>query len=126
NSHWDSTVGRYDNSVQDFMGYHTAFAGTDSTGRAQVIHYAVVPYPGGSVGNTSLSWLPSFNDLTEVTSRELADAITDPNLGYNTMGWYDDTLHGEAGDLCNGLTVYLAGYAVQRIAEQHDHPMTPG
>jgi hypothetical protein len=112
-------------SQNAFLGYHSAFAGTDRWGRAQDIHYAIIAYPGGTVGNASLSWLSSLNDMTEVTSHELAEAITDPNANYRTLGWYDDTLNGEVGDLCNAQTVYLNGYAVQRIVDQNDQPMTP-
>ncbi len=126
NNYWDSKVGRYDNSIQDFLGYHQAFAGTDEWGNAQEIHYAVVTYPGGTVGNAGMSWLTTLNNLTEVTSHELAEAITDPNIGDSSkaLGWYDNNL-GEVGDVCNGQIAYLAGYAVQRIADQNDQPMTP-
>jgi hypothetical protein len=127
-SFWDSARGRYDNSVQDFLGYHGAFAGSNG----QDIHYAVIAYPGGSihlssgtVANAGLSWLSSFNDMTEVASHELAEAITDPNVNYKTLGWYDDQLNGEVGDLCNAQMVYAAGYAVQRIVDRNDQPMTP-
>jgi hypothetical protein len=124
NNYWNSNVGRYENSIQDFLGYHGAFAGTDYYGRAQDIHYAVVTYPGGSVGNASLSWLSTLNNMTEVTSHELAEAITDPNINYKTLGWYDNA-QGEVGDICNAQMVYLNGYAVQRIVDRNDQPMTP-
>src|SRR5438552_6149363 len=90
-SYWDSKLGRYETSTQDFLGYHTAFAGTDMWGRAQDIHYAIVTYPGGT--NTNVYLLSALNDMTEVTSHELAEAITDPNVGYKRIGWYDDNLH---------------------------------
>jgi hypothetical protein len=112
-------------SQNTFLGYHAAFGGTNAWGQAEDIHYAIIAYPGGSVGNANLSWLSSLNDMTEVTSHELAEAITDPNIGYKTKGWYDDTRNGEVGDLSNGQMAYLNGYAVQRIADPNDQAMTP-
>jgi hypothetical protein len=115
-------------SQNNFLGYHWAFAGTDAAGHPADIHYAVITYPGGSVGNASLSWTSALGQLTEVTSHELAEAVTDPNDGYKTLGWYDDSKAGglgETGDIVNGQTVYLNGYAVQRISDKNDQAMTP-
>src|SRR5262249_1084441 len=61
----------------------------------------------------------------EIASRELAEAIVDPDLNYKTKGWYDDAFNKEVGMLCNLSTVYLNGYAVQRIVDHNDQPMTP-
>src|SRR5262245_33856070 len=41
-------------TTQGILGYHGAFAGQDATGHPAVIRYAVVAYPGGSVGNSSM------------------------------------------------------------------------
>src|SRR5262249_5492029 len=112
-------------SQRDFLGYHGAFAGTDVYGRAADIRYALIAYPGGSVGNGALSWLSTRDGLTEVTSHELAEAVTDPNVNYRGLGWYDDALNGEVGDIVNGQTTYLNGFAVQRIADKNDQAMTP-
>jgi hypothetical protein len=125
NDLWDSVKGRYDNSIQDFLAYHWAFAGTDSSGRTQDIHYAIITYPGGSVGNASRSWLNALDTMTLSASHELAEAVTDPNVNYKTLSWYDDTLNGENGDITNAQTVYLNGYAVQRIPDKNDQAMTP-
>ncbi len=124
-SSWDSSASRYDNSIQDFLGYHGAFAGRDALGRAADIHYAVIAYPRGGVGNAGLSWLSDFNSMTVTASHELAEAVTDPNINYRALTWYDDTNNGEVGDLCNASTVYLGGYAVQRIVDKNDQAMTP-
>jgi hypothetical protein len=112
-------------SQKNFLGYHGAFAGKDALGHAADIHYAVIPYPGGSIGNGSLSWLSTLGTLTEVTSHELAEAVTDPNVNYKSLGWYDTTNNGEVGDIVVGQTVFLDGYAVQRIADKNDQAMTP-
>jgi hypothetical protein len=114
-----------DTSQNDFLGYHSAFAGTDAYGNPADIHYAVIAYPGGSVGNASIPWLSATGQLTEVSSHELAEAVTDPNVGYKTGGWYSGGNTGEIGDLSNAQTVYLNGYAVQRIADRNEQAMTP-
>jgi hypothetical protein len=114
----------FGNSQSNFLGYHGAFAGKNASGQAADIHYAVVAYPGGSVNNAGISYVSTVGDLTEVTSHELAEAATDANINYKTAGWYDPQ-GGEIGDLAVGQTVYLDGYAVQRIADQADQPMTP-
>jgi hypothetical protein len=113
------------NSQTGFLGYHGAFAGTDGSGRAADIHYAVITYPGGTVGNASMSWLSAMQQMTEVTSHELSEAVTDPNIDYKSLTWYDSAQNGEVGDIVNGQTVFLNGYAVQRISDQNDQAMTP-
>lgn len=114
------------NSQKNFLGYHGAFAGTDANGNPADIRYAVISYPGGSVGNVKLSWLTTNDQLTKVTSHELAEAVTDPDVNYQALGWYDDgAKEGEIGDLAHSQTVYLNRYAVQRIADANGQPMTP-
>src|SRR4051794_29031141 len=58
-------------------------------------------------------------------SRELADAVTDPDLNYKAAGWRDDTFvnpDGSQGTVAGAVsdlqTVWLNGYAVQRVAER--------
>jgi len=111
-------------SITNFLGYHGAFAGTDRYGHGVDIHYVVVAYPGGSVGNASSSLSP-LNGMTVVTSHEVAESVTDPNVNYKQLGWYDSQLNGEVGDLAAGQYVTLNGYTVQRIVDQHDQAMTP-
>src|SRR5262249_16796659 len=90
------------------------------------IHYAVIAYPGDSVRNGAIPWLSTLGQLTEVTSHELAEAVTDPNGGYKAEGWNDDAqVYGEGGDLANLHTVYWNGHAVQRTADRNDQAMTP-
>jgi len=80
--------------------------------------------PGGSIGNATLSWLSTLKTMTEVTSHELAEGVTDPDVNYKSLGWYDNA-NGEVGDIVNGETVFLNSYAVQRISDQSDQAMTP-
>src|SRR5262249_17283752 len=46
-------------------------------------------------------------------------------VGYKTEGWDSGGNTGEIGDLSNAQTVYLNGYAVQRIADRNEQAMTP-
>ena len=106
-------------SVNTFLAYHSSFLYNGGE-----VAYAVVPYHG-SAGNAQDLWLNSFDSMTVASSHELAEAITDPT-GY---GWYDRS-GNEIGDIVNGSTVYLNGYAVQReaaIAGSQDNylAMTP-
>jgi hypothetical protein len=112
------------NSQNAFTGYHGAFRGVDALGHGADIHYAVIAYPGGTAGNAGRWWLNALDTMTLTASHELAEAVTDPNVNYKTLGWYDDQL-GEVGDITNTQTVYLNGYAVQRIADWNDQAMTP-
>jgi hypothetical protein len=131
-------------SANNFLAFHSSFQYTDTSTWSQYdVPFAVVAYPGGtspvSVGglpagvhlqlNYSVPWLPGVNQLTEATSHELAEAVTDPLCDFfGEAGWYDNAKgveHGEVGDLANLQTVYLHGYAVQRIADQNDQAMTP-
>jgi hypothetical protein len=110
-------------SVNSFLGYHGAFAGRTASGQAIDIHYAVMAYPGspnptfGSQGFAS-----AFDQLTDVSSHEIAESVTDPNVNYKALGWYDDALNGEIGDLTNARTT-LNGYVVQEVVNKSDQPM---
>ena len=111
-------------SQTNFLGYHSSFYGYDASGQDALIRYAVIAYPGGDVGNATIPWVSTTGQLTEVTSHELAEAVTDPDVGVGILTWYDDQ-KGENGDICVGQTVYLNGYAVQRISDLNDQGMTP-
>src|SRR5947209_2523441 len=72
---------------QGILGYHGAFAGPNGA----TIRYAVIAYPGGTVRNSSLG-TGTQDQLTAVTSHELAEAVTDPDVNYRQLGWYDNRL----------------------------------
>ena len=104
-------------STRGVLGYHGAF--TAASGAA--VRYAVVAYPGGAVHNSSLGTAP-FDQLTAVTSHELAEAVTDPDVNYRTLGWYDPQ-KGEIGDITESnpaALVRLDGYLVQEVANKSD------
>jgi hypothetical protein len=107
-------------SVGGFRGYHTAFAGPGGA-----VHYAVIAYPRGTVHNGSVSFLSDIDSITKTASHEIAEAATDPNIGYSTKGWYDDAKDGEIGDINNDRVMYVNGYAMQRVIDQNDYNMTP-
>jgi hypothetical protein len=79
-----------DTSAKDFAGYHDY--DFDSDGFA----YAVIPYDDR---------LANPQHMTEYASHELAEAITDPEPGDTTLGWYDNR-NGEVGDI--PVSMYLA------------------
>jgi hypothetical protein len=110
------------NSRQNFLGYHGAFAGHTASGQAIDVHYAVIAYPGGSVGNASNS-AAAIDDLTSVASHEVAESMTDPNVNYKTLGWYDPA-RGEIGDITEQYLVRLNGYLVQEVAGKNDRPLS--
>lgn len=85
-------------SCQAFCGYHNDINGQ--------IFYAVMPYPGcaGCLGSQTV-----LEALTETSSHELCEAITDPIPG---QGWYDDT-NGEIGDICAWQAKKVGDYTVQ-------------
>ena len=85
-------------SCSQFCGYHGAFGGN--------IYYAVIPY----VNCNGCVFPGNFLDtLTEVSSHELCEAITDPALST----WWDQNTGDEIGDICNRQTATLGGYVVQ-------------
>ena len=80
-----------------FCGYHGAAGG---------VYYAVIPYATCS----GCAFAGDFLDtLTEVSSHELAEAVTDPALN----AWWDPASGNEIGDICNRQTVRLGGFLVQ-------------
>jgi hypothetical protein len=102
------------NSVNDFLGYHNSFQYSNpSTGAKEDVYYAVIAYPGNP--NLSLEFLTGFQTLTEITSHELAEAVTDPTPDTLTRsGWFDSNL-GEVGDLEELDYSTLNSYVVQDL-----------
>jgi hypothetical protein len=104
-------------TTQGVLGYHGAFAGANGA----TIRYAVIAYPGGTVHNSSLG-IAANDQLTSVTSHELAEAVTDPDVNFSRLGWYD-TRRGEIGDITENnpaAQVRLDGYLVQEVADKND------
>jgi len=101
-------------SCQQFCGYHGTYVNNSLS-----IPYGVMPdlfAPGcnGRCGGDS-----TFQNLTSVSSHELAESITDAEVGIASvfdrpLAWYDQNSNAEIGDLCNHQHVVVAGYTVQR------------
>ena len=108
---------------QGILGYHTAFVGANGA----AIRYAVVVSPGGAAGNSVLpEATTAIDQLTAVTSHELAEAVTDPDVNSNVnngrLGWFDPQ-RGEIGDIEENnpnAFVRLDGNLVQEVADQND------
>jgi hypothetical protein len=108
---------------QGILGYHTAFVGANGA----PIRYAVVVSPGGAAGNSVLpEATTALDQLTAVTSHEVAEAVTDPDINSNVnngrLGWFDPQ-RGEIGDIEeNNPAAYvrLNGNLVQEVADQND------
>jgi Bacterial Ig-like domain (group 3) len=108
---------------QGILGYHTAFVGANGA----PIRYAVVVSPGGAAGNSVLpEATTAIDQLTAVTSHELAEAVTDPDVNSNVnngrLGWFDPQ-RGEIGDVEENnpnAFVRLNGRLVQEVADQND------
>ena len=84
-------------SCQDYCGYHS---------HIDAVYYAVIPFadcPGCVFPGQIL------DTLTEVSSHEFAEAVTDPALN----AWWEDPQGDEIGDLCNRQTTRIGGYLVQ-------------
>jgi Bacterial Ig-like domain (group 3) len=108
---------------QGILGYHTAFASTNGA----PIRYAVVVSPGGAAHNSVLpEATTTLDQQTAVTSHELAEAVTDPDVNSNVnqgrLGWFD-TQRGEIGDITENnpnAFVRLDGNLVQEVADRND------
>jgi hypothetical protein len=110
---------------QGVLGYHGAFGGSDASGHAVTIRYAVIAYPGGTVNNSGMG-TSAVDQLTSVASHEVAESATDPDVNYAQLGWYDPR-RGEIADIeednPNAL-VRLDGYLVQLVANKNDQLLT--
>src|SRR4029453_549772 len=62
----------------------------------------------------------NFTELTAVTSHEVAEASTDPNVDYKALAWYDDRYDVEIGDLTQYAVRVLNGYYVQLLIDRND------
>jgi hypothetical protein len=108
---------------QGILGYHTAFVGANGA----PIRYAVVVSPGGAAHNSVLpEAATALDQMTAVTSHELAEAVTDPDVNSNVnngrLGWVDPRL-GEIGDITENnpnAFVRLDGHLVQEVADRND------
>ena len=100
-------------SCSGVAGGFCAYHGTVAAGALSEFYYGVIPdftTPGmtsGCGGSTR------YGNETSVSSHELIEAITDPEVGIATvtgppLAWYD-TVNGEIGDICNAQQATIIG-----------------
>jgi hypothetical protein len=113
-------------SASCVAGGFCAYHGTGLLATGQEFYYGVLPdMESGSGCDVGCGADPSlFNDQTSVASHELAESVTDAEVGLAPylappLAWYDN-VNGEIGDICNadqGTTVGGDGvtYVVQKL-----------
>src|SRR5262249_24976623 len=117
-----------ESSAKDFGGFHNTYI--DYAGDRVV--YMVIPHP---IGNTQYAPLDVFQQLTAVSSHELANTVTDPiwpNGQATYTGWGNRTV-GAAGEIADeGFTTspdhycVLDGYVVQtEWSNYYNAPVMP-
>jgi MYXO-CTERM domain-containing protein len=97
-------------SCQVFCSYHSSF-----TSGGKLVLYGVHPDvgAGGCAGGCGTG--TPFENATTVHSHNIAEVVTDPDVGNNDLGWYSNGVScGEIGDICNQKTASLVGYTVQK------------
>jgi hypothetical protein len=110
-------------SGRDFCAYH----GTTPMSTVEA-YYSVLPdFSTGLMPSMCVNTPTEFQSVTGVSSHELAEAITDPEVGLTAgnirppLAWYDPQgNNGEAGDICNFIDGTVTGgdgltYTVQKI-----------
>lgn len=115
----------------DAFGYHSFF----TTKAGNPFYYAVMPGLSDACLKASCSsdagcslHLAETREqrLTQVTSHEFAELVTDPQLN----AWFEGNASGENGDICNGetaaLTVGPNTWTVQRTYSKTDDINTNG
>ena len=116
-------------ATNSFCAYHGT---TSNTFNSRHLLYGVHPdlQPGSACFSGCGFSSITFAKYTKVTSHELAEAITDPDVGIasgiaSPLAWYDSK-YGEVGDICNldegtyaiNGTTYNIQYEFSNIASQ--------
>jgi hypothetical protein len=120
-------------SCKSFCAYHGSFPWRD-----RHLYYMVMPdMSAGSGCERACGGDTPFRNATSVASHELAEAITDPDVGSASglgppLAWYDPA-NGEIADICGGQTGMVQGvdgaaYLVQKLWSNSDGAcvVTPG
>ncbi len=98
-------------SCQQFCAYHSSM-----TIGTQLVRYGVMPDVTAGACAQGCGPNSGFLNVTDVSSHELIEAVTDPDNG---TGWYDnvDNNCGEIGDICAtnaGETAAVGSFTVQK------------
>jgi hypothetical protein len=97
-------------SCSYFCAYHSTYSRSGSN-----VIYGVIPdHSRGGCADGGCGTLTAFQNACISASHEMVEAITDPAIGVNSVGWYDNT-NGEIGDICayDTNTGQVKGYTVQ-------------
>ena len=111
-------------SCSGVSGGFCAYHGTvPAAGTVSEFYYGVIPDFTGAAFATGCGTSTQYGNVTSVSSHELIEAITDPEVGIATvlgkpLAWYNNT-YGEIGDICNGQQATITGtdgasYVVQK------------
>ena len=118
-------------SCVQFCAYHGT---TGSTFNSKHLAYGVMPDFGSTSGCSSgCGGGSEFQNITSVSSHEMAETVTDVDVGLATafippLAWYDPNSSdkdggGEIGDICNGqqsaVTTPGGTYTVQQLWSNH-------
>ena len=96
-------------SCKQFCAYHST--GTYGPNGTPLIYAALMDYFAGPCANGCGDNAATLDNETETASHELAEAVTDTDIGLDTMngyaspaGWGDnDNQCGEIGDICDSM-----------------------
>lgn len=104
-----------------FCAYHTSTTGTFGSKR---LFYGVFPdVQPPSLCSIGCGVGSPFDVVTNVTSHELSEAVTDPDVGpaatfARPLAWADQT-NGEIGDICSGqASLVLANGTTYRVQQE--------
>lgn len=112
-------------STKDYCAYHGTAKTTTGTGG--LLRYASMPFEG--IGSSLWNYCGGNSayqeNLTSVLSHEIAEALTDPDVGLATtyappLTWYDPK-YGEIGDICNAMQAPLFGFTIQQLFSNADN-----
>ena len=116
------TQGGHDSNT-GFSAYHN----TVRYRGAVNLRYAVLP---ATAAGRKCGAMTGFGNISVAASHELAEAITDPDVGLATrlappLGWYDP-MNGEIADISAGIAANLVGpdgrtYTVQKLWSNRRH-----
>jgi len=109
----DVTAAGLGSACSSFFGYHYSAPSPSSTfGRYR---YIVLPYQNCGA-DLAVDSPVTVNGMTDTLGHEMSEVETDPDVGYLSTGWYDNTL-GEVADICSdtSATVGYLNFWMQKV-----------
>ncbi len=115
--------GTYSCQAGGFCGYHNTIA---AAGTQPELYYGVIPdmQLGSGCETGCGNAATTFGNVTSVSSHEVVETITDPEVGIGTvigapLAWYDAS-NGEIGDICNAQQGSILGADGQAYVVQQE------